>query len=253
MNSLLIVAGHAHYRDGQWIGGYAGEDAFYELHIRRGLQLAAELKFQPVFSGGQTRPDLEHLTLGRSEAEGMFDFAKQNGLVTDGEVILERFSRDSFENVLFSLLAFHQHFRKWPENVAIVSWASKALRFHLIACGLMFGGRIQFHGVGDYPSQTTLERACSAKARFILRMVDASLAPPAYRVIDPMLRHPEFATKRINRMPSRYPKTSAGNAAFMDEVKAALATHSPECAPLLNAIEALTPGEHWRQTPLPWA
>ena len=100
MNSLLIVAGHAHYREGKWIGGYTGEDSFYELHIRRGLELAAELGFQPAFSGGQTRPDLEHLTLGRSEAEGMLDFAQENGLVKDGEVILERFSRDSFENVL---------------------------------------------------------------------------------------------------------------------------------------------------------
>jgi len=127
------------------------------------------------------------------------------------------------------------------------------LRFHLIACGLMLGGRVQFYGVGDYPSQTVLERACSAEARFVSHMVDTSCVPPAYRVVDPTLRHPEFASKRINRMPSKHPKTSEGNAAFMEEVKAELAADSPECVELLDAIEALGPLEDWRQLPFPWA
>src|SRR5689334_20087433 len=220
---MLAVMGHAIYHQGRWLGGYAGEDAFYEEHIRAGFRLFKELDFDHlVLSGGRTRPALEDQTGGKSEAEGMLEFAVDQHLCRpdDQRILLEGWSRDSFENLLFSLLTYHRQTGRWPHRVGVVSWASKALRFHLIASGLQLGGRIRFFGVGDYPSQTSLERACSAEARFTAAMIDPNHVPPAFRLIDPLMRHPtEFAPKRWIRMPRRFPANAEGSTAHLQEIK----------------------------------
>src|SRR5206468_3626604 len=157
------------------------------------------------------------------EAEGMWNYAVQNGLLplADDRIILEKWARDSMENVLFSMLAFFHATGGWPARVGVVSWSSKGLRFHLIASGLQLGGRIFFHGVGDYPKQHDLERACAAEARFNAALVDVSFVPPSYKLVDPLLRNEtEFATKRWARMPITFTPDAAGNRAYIEQVKA---------------------------------
>lgn len=254
---MLAVMGHAIYHQGRWLGGYPGEDAFYEEHIRSGFRLFEELDFEClVLSGGRTRPALEDQTGGKSEAEGMREFAVERRLCRpeDPRVVLESWSRDSFENLFFSLLEYHRQTGRWPERVGVVSWGSKALRFHLIACGLQLGGRIRFFGVGDYPTQGTLERACAAEARFTAAMVDLNHAPPAYRLVDPLLRNAvEFAAKRWTRMPRRFPADAGGNAAHLEEAKRHFVARYPALGALIDEVESVTPGDGWRGIRWPWA
>src|SRR4051812_18943089 len=154
--SLLVVALHAIYHNGRWHGSFPGEDIFYASHIETAFQLLAQHRYDYLsLSGGRTHRAVEEQTGGLSEAEGARQYAIDQGLVSpdDHRVILEASARDSMENLYFSVLAFFHRTHRWPSRVGVISWASKGLRFHLIACGMRLGGRIFFHGVGDYPSQ----------------------------------------------------------------------------------------------------
>jgi hypothetical protein len=177
---------------------------------------------------------LEQETEGLTEAEGMREFADEEGLLSGvGErLILERFARDSAENIFFSLLAFHCRTGRWPSRVGVVSWSSKGLRFHLLASGFGLGGRIFFYGTGDYPDPVSLERAAAAEARFNATIVDVSFVPPAFKLIDPLLRNEiEFARKRWGRMPKKFEPNADGNRAYIAEVKAAYAVNEPAIRP----------------------
>ena len=108
---LLIVAGHAIYQSGTWYGGYPGEGSIYEQQVRDGYELCRREGYQAqALSGGHTRPNLQEVRDGKvtnSEAQGLFDFARDAGLtLADGTALIEPWARDSFENVLFSLFAY---------------------------------------------------------------------------------------------------------------------------------------------------
>src|SRR5580704_2607536 len=100
---LLMLAGHAIYQDGRWHGGYENEDRLYEKHVRDAFRIFATEGYQAlVLSGGRSRP---HLAPGitHSEADGMFAYAREAGLAQPGDpVVLEKFARDSCENLFFS-------------------------------------------------------------------------------------------------------------------------------------------------------
>ena len=254
---LIVVAGHAIWCRGKFFGGFPGEDPFYEAHIAAGIQLLREWNYEHVvFSGTKSRPKLESETNGATEAEGMRNYAIHADLISsgDGRIILENFARDTFENLFFSTLAFHSKTNRWPSRVGVVSWNSKGLRVHLIAAGMRLGGKIFFHGVGDYPTQSDLERACAAEARFNSALVDVSFVPPGYVLVDPLLRNEaEFATKRWGRMPCRFKADAAGNKDFIDEVKKAYGANDPQVCRLIDQVETLKPGDGWRHIEWPWA
>ncbi len=254
--SLLLVAGHAIYIEGRWYGGFPGEEPFYARHVQAGFQLFHQEGYHRlVFSGGPNRPHLESETRGISEAEGMKAYAIDAGLcgAEDARIILEPWSRDSMENLLFSILAYAQNTGQWPARVGVVSWSSKGLRFHLIAAGMRLGGRIHFHGVGDYATQTDLERACAAEARFNAAIVDTSHAPPSYRLVDPLLRNEnEFARKRWGRMPRKFTPDHAGTRHYLEQIKLAYCANNPAAQRLLDQIESLTPGDGWKGISWPW-
>ena len=80
---LLITAGHAIWKDGEWYGGFPGEDVVYAAHVHAGVRLLKESGYEYLaFSGGRTRPQLEPQTGITSEAEGMKAFAVQSGALS---------------------------------------------------------------------------------------------------------------------------------------------------------------------------
>ncbi len=251
---LLVVALHAIYCNGRWHGGFPGEETFYASHIQAALQLLAQGGYEYLsLSGGRTHRAVAEETGGLSEAEGARQYAIDQGLVSpdDHRIILETWARDSMENLYFSSLAFFQRTRRWPSRVGVISWASKGLRFHLIACGMRLGGRIFFHGVGDYPSQTYLERACAAEVQLNAALVDPACAPPDYRLVDPLLRGVAFARKRWPRMPHVFSPDAEGNRLYMEGVKA-YAAGDPAVLKLIDQVEQLQPGDGWQDIEWPW-
>jgi hypothetical protein len=145
LENLIVVAGHAIYvapdfknvaDDKSWVLQeiQQGEPPFYMEHMRRGVELAAsDPKALLVFSGGQTRGDVT--TGPRSEAQSYWILSNHHhwwgeGLVA-GRATTEEFARDSFENLLFSILRFHECTGRYPKSITVVSWAFKEERFGL--------------------------------------------------------------------------------------------------------------------------
>lgn len=236
MQHLVVVAGHAIFQEGRWHGGFPGEEDVYAAHVDAGIRLCRQLPDSALaFSGGRTRPELAGVT--NSEAEGMREYAHARGAEMPS-VVLENFARDSFENLLFSLLACHARFGVWPRVVHAVTWTFKANRCCLIACGLRLGeGRFQFHGDGVPDNQLALERASQAAAEYEQHIVYGGA------IADPLHRGPLFVEKRARRTPPSF----ADNAAYLDAVKAAYG-HDP----LLDAVERVQPGPAWRDLRWPW-
>jgi hypothetical protein len=232
---LLMLAGHAIYQDGRWHGGHQNEDRLYEEHVRDAFRIfAAEGYHALVLSGGRSRPHLAD-AVSNSEAEGMWEYARTAGLVCNG-VLLERFGRDSFENLFFSMLCFHRQFGEWPSRVGAVSWKFKALRFYLIACGLRLAdGRFRFFGSGD-PSG--YEEFAVASVQYDGMIVRAG------EIVDPLHRDAQwFAAKRMGRTPSEFPT----NAAYLARVKQEYGH-----AELIDTVECIAPGPAWRSVAWPW-
>ncbi len=232
---LLMLAGHAIYQDGRWHGGHQNEDRLYEEHVRDAFRIfAAEGYHALALSGGRSRPLLAEV-VSNSEAEGMWEYARDAGLACGG-VLLERFGRDSFENLFFSMLCFHRQFGEWPSRVGAVSWKFKALRFYLIACGLrLTEGRFRFFGSGD-PSG--YEEFAVASVQYDSMIVRAG------EIVDPLHRDANwFAAKRMGRTPREFPT----NAAYLDRVKRAYGH-----AGLVDTVESIAPGPAWRSVAWPW-
>src|SRR6476619_6168293 len=109
-DSLVITAGHAIYRNGVWYGGFPGEESFYASHVEAGIRLMQDGKYDYwIPSGARTRPRCEKETDGISEAEGMLNYAVEQGWCSaaDDRILLETWARDSMENLFFGILAFH--------------------------------------------------------------------------------------------------------------------------------------------------
>jgi hypothetical protein len=251
---LLITALHAIYFKGRWHGGFPGEDPLYGRHIQAAIQLLHSDDYEYLsLSGGRTHPSVAGHTGGLSEAEGAKQYAIDHRLISaiDDRIILETWARDSMENLYFSVLAFFLKTRRWPSRVGVVSWTSKGLRFQLIACGMRLGGRIFFHGVGDYPTQASLERACAAEAHLNAALIDGGCVPPDYKLVDPLLRGSDFAGKRWSRMPDMFSHDAQGNKLYMDAVKT-YAAGDPAVLKLIDDVEGLKPGDGWRYISWPW-
>lgn len=140
---LIMVPGHAVVKINQLGNALSQDSAWYLLdyqlnqdfpliigsHIRHGLQLLHEYSNATlIFSGGQTRRDVGPL----SEAASYYYVAKENKWVSSGlddRIFLEEFSRDSFENVLFSICRFKEVNGNYPSKISVVGFDFKADRF----------------------------------------------------------------------------------------------------------------------------
>jgi len=242
---LLMLAGHAIYQDGKWHGGHQNEDRLYEKHVRDAFRIFASEGYQAlVLSGGRSRPHLSP-EIANSEAEGMYEYAARAGLAAPGDaVLLEKFGRDSFENLWFSMLCFYRQFGEWPARVGAVSWKFKALRFYLIACGLgLAEGRFRFFGSGDPTGRQAIEAFSAASAQYDAMIVRGG------EIVDPLHRDAQwFARKRLGRMPREF----ATNAEYLRRVKREYGA-GDLVGRLIDMVEALEPGPAWREVSWPWA
>ncbi len=237
---LLMLAGHAIHQDGHWHGGHQNEDRLYETHVRDAFRIFADEGYGALaLSGGRSRPQLED-KVSNSEAEGLLEYARSAGLAGSGhDVLLERFGRDSFENLFFSMLCFHRRFGEWPSRVGAVSWKFKALRFYLIACGLRLAdGRFRFFGSGDPSGQPAIEAFAAASVQY-----DAAIVRSG-EIVDPLHRDGQwFGEKRLGRMPREF----ATNADYLRRVKQEYGDGE-----LIDLMESIVPGPGWRDVVWPW-
>jgi hypothetical protein len=193
----IICAGHAVYiggdasLDSSWIlqPFQSGEPAFYLEHLRRAVDLTAQDESALlILSGGQTRAEAGL----KSEAQGYFEVAEQLLWFGHPEVrertLLEDFSRDSFENLLFGICRFKESTGVYPRYVTLVSWAFKKDRFdfHRDTIGWPADGFV-FEGVGSPPD---LDAALRGEQR----------AAAEFRR-DPLGQGPVLAAKRKQRNP----------------------------------------------------
>ena len=237
---LLVLAGHAIYEGGQWHGGHQNEDRLYEKHVRDAFRIFGDEGYEALaLSGGRSRPELAD-QVSNSEAEGMLEYARGAGLARRPEsVLLERYGRDSFENVFFSMLCYYRQSGEWPSRVGAVSWKFKALRFYLIACGLRLAeGRFRFFGSGDPSGQQAVESFAAASAQYDARIVGDG------ELVDPLHRDAQwFGAKRLGRTPREF----AGNGDYLGRVKQEYGN-----AELIDVVESIKPGPGWRGVSWPW-
>lgn len=81
-----------------------------------------------IFSGGQTRKEAGPL----SEAQSYYYISKHEKIITkenENNIYLEEYSRDSYENLLFSICRFYEITGKYPLEIYIVGFDFKKYRF----------------------------------------------------------------------------------------------------------------------------
>jgi hypothetical protein len=198
LRNLVIVAGHAIVRDfnrleddqGWFLLDFQqGEPRCYIDHIQVGVAAAAQdPESLLIFSGGQSRAEAGP----RSEAFSYYAVADQRGWFghRPPTAITEEFSRDSFENFLFSIARFKEFAGAYPEHVTFVSWMFKQERFGLHRQAVRWPReRFQYLGVNNPPR---LQQALAAEAHTMARYL-----------ADPYSGSPGFQAKRAERNPFR--------------------------------------------------
>lgn len=200
IRNLVVVAGHAickrteePFEESNWIllDFQRNEVRCYVEHIEAGVRAAAaDPDSLLVFAGGYSR-----LEAGpRSEAQSYYWIADHLGWFGTPAVreraVTEEFSRDSYENLLYSICRFREYAGNFPEHVTFVSWAFKRERFELHRRTMCWpASRFTYLGPNDPPE---LEQAIRAEAR----------NRAAYER-DPYSASSEFRAKRDARNPFR--------------------------------------------------
>jgi hypothetical protein len=185
LKNLIVVAGHAPFkesvvsvpanpeRDEAWVlqSFQRGEPPLCIERIRRGVDWRRDdPEALLVFSGGFTRAEAglrwseaeTYAALARHfqwwpeerEGSGMPDLASRTAT--------EDFSRDSFENLLFSICRFQRLVGQYPRDVTMVSWAFKGPRFDMHRAALRYpAGQFRYEGCNQ---PLTLETALRGEA-----------------------------------------------------------------------------------------
>lgn len=196
MKSCVILGCHAIYGtiDGntRWHGGfgYLGEPRLLTSQLLEALRLAVEEELMFIPSGGRTRPLLAEV-LPLSEAEGAIRFARELlGAEFDERLKFcpEPWARDSFENLFYGMCVHRFINGNWPQEVHVVSFEFKRMRFAIAANAL--GVSMKFHGIGQL-DELVNRNAIVGEAGFLKAAC-----------IDPLLRGHEFEQKRRSRTPA---------------------------------------------------
>lgn len=166
MKTLVLVAGHAipyrfdrlHTDEGWYLKSFQiQEGGLYLEHVRRGVELAAEMPDSLlIFAGGQS----DAAAGPRSEGQGYWLAAEYHGWFGAPEVRIrattEEFSLDSFQNLLFGICRFREFTGASPEAIVAVGWKFKGPRFDVHRNALRFPRtRFRYEGVNDPPSLET--------------------------------------------------------------------------------------------------
>lgn len=143
---LVIVCGHAIYHgdtaplnhpsnEANWAlksfqrstPTKAGEHETFIKHILAAVQIKQQNPKDTilVFTGGLTDAGYPEL----SEARGYLNALRALKHKDDVEVVLEELATDSFQNVLFSILAFRRRCGTYPREITIITHAFKESRF----------------------------------------------------------------------------------------------------------------------------
>lgn len=211
---LVLVPGHA-----VWLGGspeadgswdlapfQSGEGRAFEGHLRDAVELVAlDPRAWLVTSGGCTRPAQPD----RSEAQSYLELAADRGWFGRPEVAArataEPRARDSYENLLFALLAFRERHGRWPRRITVSGWGFKAERFayHARALGWPVA-RLHYRGSGDPGDPAAAVRAERATRGCFLRSLDDPelVAKRTERTGRRAERPPGWARLRPERFPS---------------------------------------------------
>lgn len=157
------------------IGGFPGEEPFYEEHLKAAVKyVASHMGTFLVLSGGRTRWAAGPV----SEAESALALLEFRGWYGHPEVasrtILESFAKTSFENVLYSIACFRYHVGEYPSAIVVCGWEFKAERFdlHRLAIGYP-RDRWEFLGINNPPNES-LPSALAGELR-VLEMVKIDL------------------------------------------------------------------------------
>ena len=250
-SAVLIVGLHAIYSHGRWYGpGRAGQEAFYEEHLRSAPAIAEEIGCDTiVVSGGYTRTDLPEDKQGlvvTSEADGAIEFIRDAGVDLRGrELVPDRFARDSLENLHLGVLAARRACGEWPEAIGFLSFSFKLLRMYASALGLGVADRFEFVPSGGMGGREYESVICGE----LRNLKDAVL--PDMR--DPLLRGESFRVKRAERTPAGLSEEE-----YQARVKEAYAPNAADPVDQsirrwLDEIAALQPGQGWRDLQPPWA
>ena len=200
LDHLIVVAGHAVYvadnfadplADAAWcLQPYQrGEPPFYLEHIRRGVELAAaDERALLIFAGGPSRREAGPHSEAQSYERLAAHFQWWGRPEVGSRAATEEFSRDSFENLIFSIGRFRECVGRYPQRITAVSWQFKAARFDHHRATLRFPwNRFVFVGVNNPPKLTM---ATKGEERAL-----------ALFAADPYGCHGELAAKRAERNP----------------------------------------------------
>ncbi|KAM7253001.1 hypothetical protein ACFE04_025619 [Oxalis oulophora] len=171
LTNLVMVAGHSIYtssscgnvdkEDSWFLEPYqknAGQAATFLSHIEKGIEITAhDDGALLLFSGGETRKEAGPRSEAHSYwavAESKRWFGKQDSV--RWRAMTEEHARDSFENLLFSVCRFRELTGKYPQNLTVVSYDFKEIRFanlHRSAIGFP-ESRFFYLGTPATPSAT---------------------------------------------------------------------------------------------------
>lgn len=172
---LIIVPGHASFKeevglplaanfqeDSRWAlqSFQHGEPPYYIEHIRKALNLVNDRSLL-VFSGGKTRKESGQIW---SEAKTYDEIAKTFLNYPLGQVALEEYARDSFQNLDLSIRMFEKSQGIRPHLITVVGWTFKEERFQFHAQTLNLQSSFRYAGANN-PRPEDLESALVGEAK----------------------------------------------------------------------------------------
>lgn len=177
----IVVCGHAVYtggprlqppvaaeQDKYWIlqSFQQGEGPFFIEHIHAGVEIAAtDRNSLLIFSGGQTRyPHILSEAQGYHNIATLFNYWGHESVAS--RTTTEEFSRDSYDNVLYSIGRFYECVGSFPKKLTIISWAFKRKRFehHCLAVAWPLSS-FSFVGIS---TPDDLQTALTSEARTLI-------------------------------------------------------------------------------------
>lgn len=170
---LVIVPGHGVakfwkqdlFSDDAWLGPPRGEARQLIEHIEAGVKLVArDPDATLVFSGGQTKRRAGPVSEGSSYwfAASRLDWFGRPDVRE--RAFAETYARDSFENLLFSVLHFFRQRGSLPDKIVFCGWAFKKKRVRYHASTLCLESIFSYNPVNDPPEALDLARISEGEA-----------------------------------------------------------------------------------------
>jgi hypothetical protein len=220
--NAVIVAGHAicanpsdPLREENWflLPFQRDEVPCYIAHIEAGVRAAAaDPDSFLVFAGGYSRREAGP----RSEAQSYYWIADHFGWFGHADVrdraITEEFSRDSYENLLYSICRVKEYAGSYPAHIQFVGWEFKRERFDLHRRAILWPeSRFSYIGANNPPD--------------LVQAIEAETRNRNAYIADPYSSSPGFRAKRETRNPFR---RTPGYGQHCPEVASLIAHEGPE-------------------------